>query len=594
MISRRRRTLLLTCGVVAAGGYVSYRLYKSAAFARRRYRVSLLCKSLWSILEVLSEGSDSASVVLKDLHSFLLSDKDEVPQSLKQFFKVAGCLEVQRCVSAISASVSHGILQSLSPSAKRPPPTSLILPCQDGSPPGKEEDGPASVGTKEKVLAWKEVVEHEGPEEIDEVSWREYEYDCLPNHVDEDGAAWDQVSWKSVGSLLDGIAAPVSTSVAKGMKDELVGASIAEEEIKAIGEGVGNGLVDRLLNKLFSEAGKGFASVVVASATRSLVVSVMEQFNLLRNSTNQSANRDERADVLSFLMDFASSTKNRVLIMDCIQTFVATAVSVYLDRTKDVNIFDDMIAGIVKPEHQGPVTELLTSVCSSSIETLVRTSQEVLAFGGKSTHPLNENLANQAQHPASSLIRPLKQEEKILHMSGVFPSALDENSASSSTTGRDPDKATFVHRQGQHLSNNNKPLVVIPTAFLNDGHQKRDEAAFMSGIDALSRVLAVPSNRKLIMEVAGTMTSEGVRSFIEVLIGRFTASFHGKKTKEEEPMKKEEREMAKRSVIGDKLQQVGDLTKAAVDKSVVAITMCFVICLHSVVGGVRLLQPFSS
>ncbi|CAM6061801.1 unnamed protein product [Sphagnum tenellum] len=409
VISRRRRTLLLTCGVVAAGGYVSYRLYKSAAFARRRYRVSLLCKSLWSILEVLSEGSDSASVVLKDLHSFLLSDKDEVPQSCKQFFKVAGCLEVQRCVSAISASVSHGISQSLSPSA--------------------------------------------------------------------------------------------------------------------IGEGVGNGLVDRLLNKLFSDAGKGFASVVVASATRSLVVSVMEQFNLLGNSANQSSNRDERTDFLSFLMDFARSTKNRVLIMDCIQTFVATAVSVYLDRTKDVNMFDDMIAGIVKPEHQGPVTELLTSVCSSSIETLVRTSQEVLAFGG---------------------------------------------------------------------NNNNKHLVVIPNAFLNDGHQKRDEAAFMSGIDALSRVLAVPSNRKLIMEVAGTMTSEGVRSFIEVLIGRFTASFHGKKTKEEEPMKKEEREMAKRSVIGDKLQQVGDLTKAAVDKSVVAITMCFVICLHSVVGGVRLLQPCSS
>jgi hypothetical protein len=59
-------------------------------------------------------------------------------------------------------------------------------------------------------------------------------------------------------------------------------------------------------------------------------------------------------------------------------------------------------------------------------------------------------------------------------------------------------------------------------------------------------------------------------------------------------MNQDGRELVKRSVIGDKLQQVGDLTKAAVDKSVVAMTMCFVICLHSVVGGVRLLQPFSS
>ncbi|CAK9873609.1 unnamed protein product [Sphagnum jensenii] len=390
VLSRRRRTVLLTCGAVAAGGYVSYRLYRSAVFARKRYQVYLFCKSLWSILEVLALGSDSASVVFKDLHSFLLSDKDEVPRSLKQLLKIGACPELQR-----------------------------------------------------------------------------------------------------------------------------FGASIAEGEMNAVSEEVGNQLADRLLNKLFSEAGKGFASAVVASASRSLVVSVIEQLNLLRYSTNQNSIGEEKSDALTWLMEFASSTKARPVIIDCIQTFVATAVSVYLDRTKDVNVFDDMVTGIVKPEHQGPVTELLSTVCSSSVETLVRTSHEVLAS------------------------------------------------------------------------------VVVPNSFLNDASGKKDEAAFMSVIDGLSRVLAVPSNRKLIMEVAGTMTSEGVRSFIEVLMGRFTAVFRGK-TKEEEPMNQDGRELVKRSVIGDKLQQVGDLTKAAVDKSVVAMTMCFVICLHSVVGGVRLLQPFSS
>ncbi|CAM6027617.1 unnamed protein product, partial [Sphagnum balticum] len=423
VLSRRRRTVLLTCGAVAAGGYVSYRLYRSAVFARKRYQVYLLCKSLWSILEVLALGSDSASVVFKDLHSFLLSDKDEVPRSLKQLLKIGACPELQRCVSAISGSVSHGILQSLSASAAR------------------------------------------------------------------------------------------------------------------VSEEVGNQLADRLLNKLFSEAGKGFASAVVASASRSLVVSVIEQLNLRRYSTNQNSIGEEQSDALTWLMEFASSTKARPLIIDCIQTFVATAVAVYLDRTKDVNVFDDMVTGIVKSEHQGPVTELLSTVCSSSVETLVRTSHEVLASG--------------------------------------------------------PDYSTVTHHQSPHLNQDMEPLVVVPNSFLNDASGKKDEVAFMSVIDGLSRVLAVPSNRKLIMEVAGTMTSEGVRSFIEVLMGRFTAVFRGK-TKEEEPMNQDGRKLVKRSVIGDKLQQVGDLTKAAVDKSVVAMTMCFVICLHSVVGGVRLLQPFSS
>jgi hypothetical protein len=185
-------------------------------------------------------------------------------------------------------------------------------------------------------LSWKDEVDDEGPEEIDGVSWREYDVGS-PNQAEE--GTWDQVSWKSAGSLLDGVGAQVGTSMAKGMKEELVGATIAEGEMNAVSEEVGNQLADRLLNKLFSEAGKGFASAVVASASRSLVVSVIEQLNLLRYSTNQNSIGEEQSDALTWLMEFASSTKARPVIIDCIQTFVATAVSVYLDRTKDVNVF---------------------------------------------------------------------------------------------------------------------------------------------------------------------------------------------------------------------------------------------------------------
>jgi hypothetical protein len=171
---------------------------------------------------------------------------------------------------------------------------------------------------------------------------------------------------------------------------------------------------------------------------------------------------------------------------------------------------------------------------------------------------------------------------------------MDEDTASSSlTSGRGLEKSTFSHPECPDLNQDLEALVVVSNASINGDNGNRDEAAFTGAIDALSRVLAVPSNRELIMEVAGTMTSEGVRSFIEVVMGRFTAAFRGK-TKEEELIKQEGTGMVKRSIIGDKLQQVGDLTKAAVDKSVVAITMCFVICLQAVVGGVRLLQPFSS
>ncbi len=595
--------MLLTFGGLAIGGYVSYRLYRSTAMARRRYQVYLLFKSFASIVEVVSEGSDSVSVLMRDLHSFLVSDKDEVPQSLKQLFKLAGCQEVQKCVSAISASVGQGILQSLS----APATGTLLLPTSiyhqqhrgDASP-SKEEHGVPWV-TKDKVLSWKDNEEEEDPEEIDGVSWRDYDQGS-PSHADE--GTWDQLSWKSAGSLLDGVrggaqAAAAATSMAKGMKEELVGPSVTSEgKRKAEGN---SKLADRLLNKLFSEPGKGFASAVVASASRSLVISVIEQFNFQRNSNSiQSSGGEDKeaaADVVSLVLDLASNSKARELIIDCIQTFVATAVSVYLDRTKDVNVFEDMVRGVVKPERCAPVTELLSTVCSSTVETLVHTLHEELAFGGKSNRPLNENCANvlSQKFPSSLTTRQSKQEEKILQRDvGVLPAHMDEDTASSSlTSGRGLEKSTFSHPECPDLNQDLGALVVVSNASINGDNGNRDEAAFTGAIDALSRVLAVPSNRELIMEVAGTMTSEGVRSFIEVVMGRFTAAFRGK-TKEEELIKQEGTAMVKRSIIGDKLQQVGDLTKAAVDKSVVAMTMCFVICLHSVVGGVRLLQPFSS
>jgi hypothetical protein len=451
-------------------------------------------------------------------------------------------------------------------------------------------------------LSWKDnEEEEEDPEEIDGVSWREYDQGS-PSHADE--GTWDQLSWKSAGSLLDGVrggaqAAAAATSMAKGTKEELVGPSVTTKgERKAEGN---SKLADRLLNKLFSEAGKGFASAVVASASRSLVISVIEQINFQRNSNSiqSSGGEDEEAaaDVVSLVLDLASNSKARELIIDCIQTFVATAVSVYLDRTKDVNVFDDMVRGVVKPERFAPVTELLSTVCSSTVETLVHTLHEELASGGKSNRPLNENCANVLLHkfPSSLTTSQSKQEEKILQRDvGVLPALMDEDTASSSlTSGRGLENSTFSHPACPDLNQDLEALVVVSNASINGDNRNRDEAAFTGAIDALSRVLAVPSNRELIMEVAGTMTSEGVRSFIEVVMGRFTAAFRGK-TKEEELIKQEGTGMVKRSIIGDKLQQVGDLTKAAVDKSVVAITMCFVICLQAVVGGVRLLQPFSS
>ncbi|CAF2151576.1 unnamed protein product [Brassica napus] len=231
---RKKKWILL-----ALSGYGAFRVYHSPSISRKRKQISKLFTLLVNLIEAASHSAEAVSLITKDLTEFLRSDSDQIPNSLKQFSKLANSDELNSSLIRSTQAVTVGLLR---------------------------------------------------------------------------------------GYRLDDS---------------------------------GSGLTDRVMDKLFTKSGSGFASVIVGSFARNLVVALYSA-----SSSGESE-----------LLDAICSDDGRKLIGDCVQRFVSTAVSVYLDKTNDVNVFDDLFVGLTNPKHEHKVKQTIVTVCNGAVETFVRASR---------------------------------------------------------------------------------------------------------------------------------------------------------------------------------------------------------------------------
>ncbi|KAI3760718.1 hypothetical protein L1987_51117 [Smallanthus sonchifolius] len=127
---------------------------------------------------------------------------------------------------------------------------------------------------------------------------------------------------------------------------------------------------DRVIDKLMSESGTGFVSVVVGSFARNLVMGF--------DSNGMYESRLKLSTDLGELVDVLSTNKSKLVMGDLIKTFVSTAVDVYLDRPTGVNLYDGVFSGMADPKREKHVKDIAVYVCSGAVETLIKTSHQVL------------------------------------------------------------------------------------------------------------------------------------------------------------------------------------------------------------------------
>lgn len=286
---------------------------------------------------------------------------------------------------------------------------------------------------------------------------------------------------------------------------------------------------DRLLDKLTSTAGTGFVSAVVGSFARNLVLGFttqVESRQVLEQQTGDTASQlKSNSSAMAGWLQLLSDDKCKVLIADCIQKFVSTAVAVYLDKTMSINFYDEIFSGLTNPKHQAKVQDILVSLCNGAVETLVKTSHQVLTA----------SKSNSAKNPDASHSLLDKTESSLLINGNVS----------------NQEDSRKINETNEHVY------------FQNSGW-----------VNNVSSTLAVPSNRKFVLDVTGRVTSETIRSLVEFFYWKFW----------------EVLERSISTVRQDSIERGLEVMRYLGAKSSVILTICVALFLH-ILDGTRFLLP---
>lgn len=342
------------------------------------------------------------------------------------------------------------------------------------------------------------------------------------------------------------------------------------------------GIAERVMDMLFTPAGTGFVSVVAGNFSRNLVLSFLENYRALNNNNNNnnnnlgtgvhsspnlsSENSNLGAPVGSGFVDVLCRSDTRVLIAECIRNFVSTAVGMYLDKTMNINVYDEICSSLTNPKHEAQMKGILISVLNGAVETLVKTSHDVLTNGSSSRnagmlqtkfiHEGGGGLTNGSCSKTIGMLQNTCNRENEIELSDC----VEETEAISSA----PQKTL-----APQMTPRDQQQTVMDSTNADPGLS----TTYHSWVDRISDTLAIPSNQKLFIEVSGRMTFEAIRSFCEFMLCKFsnfcfrTLPAMGHEASDG---------------ILEFMRYVGA-------KSIVIATLCLAICLHGLTG-VRVLE----
>ncbi|KAG2444810.1 hypothetical protein HXX76_001552 [Chlamydomonas incerta] len=166
-------------------------------------------------------------------------------------------------------------------------------------------------------------------------------------------------------------------------------------------------LVDTIIEAVLSERGRGLVGMAVGVATRNATQAVCEFMERRMEAAASAAAANGGSVGIKEVLDVLTSEHGEKLLTLLLTKSIRTAVTSYVDATTGYNLYDDMLASMVKQEHRDALTDVLSrltaSFCKEVVISYRRATAAAAAQGagaGASSAPAGKHHQQHQHHHA--------------------------------------------------------------------------------------------------------------------------------------------------------------------------------------------------
>lgn len=106
---RFRKTYVIVGGaIIFVGAYAGYKVYTADMWTRAKQQLQSVEEACTALSRAAKGSGDIVHLVTSELETFLQSDSDEVPRSIRQMLKIAASPEFQQAAASLSGSLVKG------------------------------------------------------------------------------------------------------------------------------------------------------------------------------------------------------------------------------------------------------------------------------------------------------------------------------------------------------------------------------------------------------------------------------------------------------------------------------------------------------